>query len=75
MFPSKTYFDNTYSSLTEEEFNALSSQEQSDLYQSVAQKNTRFIVQGKLLENINNLSSQVSLVKNPNPKAPNIPKS
>ena len=36
--PSKTYFDNTYSSLTEEEFNALSSQEQSDLYQAVAQK-------------------------------------
>lgn len=44
-------------------------------YQSVSQKNTRFIVQGKLLENINNLSSQVSLIKNPNPKAPDIPKS
>lgn len=44
-------------------------------YQSVAQKNTRFIVQGKLLENTDNLPSQASLVKNPNPKTPNIPQS
>lgn len=41
-------------------------------YQSFGQKNTRFVIQGKLLDKSDKLYSSASLVKNPNPKQPEI---
>ena len=41
-------------------------------YQSFGQKNTRFVIQGKLLNKNDQLFSSASLIKNPTPKQPEI---
>ncbi len=42
-------------------------------YQSVAQKNTRFVIQGKLIDNTGDLPLVARIQKNQNPKQPAIP--
>lgn len=41
-------------------------------YGSVGQGNTRFAIQGKLINDVSNLKTQANLKKNPDPKKPNL---
>ncbi|MBP0979655.1 MAG: class B sortase [Oscillospiraceae bacterium] len=41
-------------------------------YGSVGQENTRFAIQGKLLEDGSKLKEKIELIKNPNPRQPNL---
>lgn len=44
------------------------------VYRSIGQENTRFVIQGRLIDNDQKLKQTAKLIKNPSPKQPQIPK-